>query len=224
MWRTALAAVGLMLASGVVSAHAASAPVALWHLDETSGSSMDDAIAQNTGALHGVVLGVPGLAGTAYRFDGKSSYVEVPSSAALNPGAAPIQFTVHVRYTVTPPNTSTTDYDILRKGTSSDSAQFYKAEIRPDNRAVCRFVGSKTSKSGVLIHAGPRLNDGTWHTITCTKTSTRISLVVDSRTFTKKATVGSISNTGPLTLGAKPGKRFSDFYNGDLDEVGVSIG
>jgi hypothetical protein len=210
--------------AGPGTASGASAPVAVWHLDETSGSSASDAMGAHAGTIHNVTRGVAGFTGTAFRFDGKSSYVDVASDAALNPGTAPIQFTMHVRYTVTPPNKSSADYDILRKGTSSDSAQFYKAEIRPDNRAVCRFVGSKTSKSGLLIHTGPTLNDGNWHTITCTKTGTSISLSVDGRTFTRSGTVGSISNTGSLTLGAKPGKPFSDFYNGDLDEVSVSIG
>jgi hypothetical protein len=220
----ALVAVVMAFALGSATASAASTPVAVWHLDETSGSSAFDAVGANTGAVHNVTVGVPGFAGSAFRFDGKSSYVDVPSDQTLNPGTAPIQFTVHVRYTVTPPNTSTTDYDVLRKGTSSDSAQFYKLEIRPDNRAVCRFVGSHTTKSGILIHTGPTLNDGQWHTITCVKTATTISLVVDGKTFRKSGTVGSISNTGPLTLGAKPGNPFSDFYNGDLDEVSVSIG
>lgn len=222
-----LGAVGLIVAMAAVwspAASGAAAPVAIWHLDETTGSSAFDAVGGHTGTTHNVTPGVPGFAGTAFRFDGKTSYVDVPSDPALNPGTAPIQFTMHVRYTVTPPKTSTTDYDILRKGTASDSAQFYKAEIRPDNRAVCRFVGSKTTKSGLLIHTGPTLNDGRWHTIVCAKTNTSISLAVDGKTFTKTGAVGSISNTGPLTLGAKPGKSFSDFYNGDLDEVSVSIG
>jgi hypothetical protein len=220
----ALAAAAMVCTLGSTAASAAPAPVAVWHLDETSGSSAFDAVGGNTGAIHNVTVGVAGFAGSAFRFDGKSSYVDVPSDATLNPGTAPIQFTVHIRYTVTPPSKSTTDYDVLRKGTSSDSAQFYKVEIRPDNRAVCRFVGSKTTKSGILIHTGPTLNDGRWHTITCSKSTTSVSLVVDGKTFNKNGTVGSISNSGPLTLGAKPGKSFSDFYNGDLDEVSVSIG
>jgi len=221
----AAACVGMLVVLGSSAASAATvAPAALWHLDETSGSSASDAVGGHTGTIHNVTLGVPGFAGTAFRFNGTNSYVDVPSDPALNPGTAPIQFTMHVRYTVTPPKTSTTDYDILRKGTSSDSAQFYKAEIRPDNRAVCRFVGSKTSKAGILIHTGPVLNDGKWHTISCAKANSSISLVVDGKTFSKSGTVGSISNTGPLTLGAKPGRAFSDFYNGDLDEVSVSIG
>lgn len=220
----ALAAGAVAFTVAAAPAAAASTPVAIWHLDETSGSSATDAVSGLTGSVHDVTLGVPGFTGTAFRFNGQSSYVDVPSDPRLNPGTAPIQFTAHVRYTVTPPNTSTTDYDVLRKGTSSDSAQFYKLEIRPDNRAVCRFVGSRTTKSGILVHTGPVLNDGRWHTITCTKTSTKISLIVDGKTYSKQGRVGSISNTGPLTMGAKPGKQFTDFYNGDLDEVSVSIG
>jgi concanavalin A-like lectin/glucanase superfamily protein len=214
----------VMVWIGVAPAGAAASTVALWHMDERSGTTMTDAVGWSTGALHDVTLGVPGAEGTAYRFDRRTSYVTVPSSPLLNPGSARLTFTAHVRYTVTPPNTSTTDYDVLRKGTASDSAQFYKLEIRPDNRAVCRFVGSKTSSKGLLIHTGPALNDGRWHTITCEKTSSQIRLVIDGVVHAKSGTVGSISNTGALTLGAKAGGTASDFYNGDLDEVSVSIG
>jgi len=224
MRRVLLVVVLGVVGVGASPAVAEAAPVAVWHLDETSGTSAFDAVGGNTGTNHNVTLGVPGFAGTAYRFDGKSSYVQVPTSPALNPGTAPIQFSVEVRYTKTPGNTSTTDYDVLRKGTSSDSAQFYKLEIRHDNRAVCRFVGSNTNSSGILIHTGPTLNNGQWHTITCTKSDTQISLIVDGKAFTKNGVVGSVSNSGPLTLGAKPGNRYTDFYNGDLDEVSVSIG
>jgi len=48
--------------------------------------------------------------------------------------------------------------------------------------------------------------------------------VTDGVVHAKSGTVGSISNTGALTLGAKAGGTASDFYNGDLDEVSVSIG
>lgn len=209
---------------GVAPASAAASTVALWQMDEQSGTTMGDAVGSSAGSLHNVTVGVPGTEGTAYRFDGRTSYVTVPSSPLLNPGTARLSFTAHVRYTVTPPDTSTTDYDVLRKGTASDSAQFYKLEIRPDNRAVCRFVGSKTSSKGLLIHTGPVLNDGRWHTITCEKTTSQIRLVVDGVVHARSGTVGSISNSGALTLGAKVGRVASDFYNGDLDEVSVSIG
>jgi concanavalin A-like lectin/glucanase superfamily protein len=219
---------GLVVAvvAGVVGlpAPAQAATVALWHMDEPSGTTMADSAGTNAGTLHNVTTGVAGESRTAYRFDGTDSYVSVPSSSTLNPGTAPITFTAYVRYTTAPPTGSTMDYDVLRKGTASDSAQFYKLEIRSDNRAVCRFVGSKTSSSGLLIHTGPRLNDGRWHSLTCKKTSSRIKLIVDGTTYSKTGTVGSISNSGLLTLGAKPGSPYSDYYKGDLDEVSVAIG
>jgi hypothetical protein len=220
-----VAAVAAVLA-GVMAApvEAQAATVALWHMNETSGTAMVDSAGSNAGTPKNVTVGVPGSSGTAYRFNGTSSSVSVPSSAALSPGNAPIVFTAHVRYTVKPPAGKTTDYDVIRKGTASDSAQFYKLEIRPDNRAVCRFVGSNTTSTGLLIHAGPVLNDGKWHTVTCTKTDTRITLGVDGVAHSKSGTVGSISNSGPLVLGAKNGRKFTDFYHGDLDEVSVSIG
>jgi hypothetical protein len=221
------AGVAVTVAAGLMAmpAVAQAAPVALWHMDETGGTTMADSVGTNVGTLVNVTVGVPGgVTGTAYHFDGADSYVSVPDSPALDPGTADIAFTAYVRYTVTPPTGSTTDYDILRKGTASDSAQFYKMEIRSDNRAVCRFVGSKTSKTGIIIHTGPQLNDGNWHSITCVKLSTKVQMIVDGRTYTKSGRVGSISNSGALTLGAKPVNGFSDFYNGDLDEVSVSIG
>ena len=136
----------IVLAAGValvvVPGAALAATVSVWHMDELSGTTMIDSAGTNNGTIQNVGLGVPGWSGSAYRFNGQSSIVTVPSSSSLNPGAANFSFTAKISYTATPPNSSTTGYDVLRKGTASDSAQFYKLEIRPDNRAVCRFVGS----------------------------------------------------------------------------------
>jgi len=208
------------LAVAASTAAASSQPagtVALWHMDERSGSTMHDAAGRNYGRLHAVKRGLPGWQGTAYGFNGRSSYISVPSSSALNPGLGNLSFTVHLRYTVTPPRGSTTDYDVLRKGNSGISKQFYKLEVRHDNQAVCRFVGSNADE---LIHAGPKLNDGRWHTVTCSKTRSTIRLRVDRRTYTLSKDVGSISNDAALVIGAKPG---NDYYNGHLDESSVTI-
>src|SRR6266498_86896 len=64
--------------------------VALWHMDETSGTLMYDSIAGHTGSLHSVQPGLPGFSGFAYGFNGSSSYVSVPSAGDLNPGSADI--------------------------------------------------------------------------------------------------------------------------------------
>src|SRR5436190_213086 len=91
-------------------------------------------------------------------------------------------------------------------------------EFQQPGQASCGFEG--TSGYAELV-AGPAINDGHWHTISCVKTSTMIQVVVDGQTFSKAATIGSISNTTNVAIGARPG---SDWYQGQLDEASVQIG
>ena len=61
--------------------------VALWHMDETSGTTMADAVGGHTGTLHSVSLGRRRLrSGTAYAFTGARATSSVPTKADLNPG------------------------------------------------------------------------------------------------------------------------------------------
>ena len=83
---------------------------ALWHMDETSGTSMNDAVGSHTGTLHSVQVGQPGYLGTAYGFGG-SGYVSVPSAADLNPGSKDITITIHLKTTSAP---ASPDWDLIR--------------------------------------------------------------------------------------------------------------
>ena len=55
----------------------------------------------------------------------------------------------------------------------------------------------------------------------CVKAPTAIQLLVDGKTFTQSANVGSISNAAPLIIGARPD---ADWYLGNLDEVSIATG
>ena len=85
-------------------------------------------------------------------------------------------------------------------------------------QASCGFEG--TGGYAELV-AGPAINDGQWHTVSCVKTSTAIQVVVDGQVFSKSATIGSISNTTDVAIGGRPG---SDWYQGQLDEASIQIG
>ena len=187
---------------------------ALWHMDETSGTVMTDSIGGHNGTLHGVGLGAPGFAGTAYQFSG-SSFVSVPSAAALNPGSASITITIHLNATAAP---ATPDWDLIRKGLFTSAGGEYKVEYQPSGQASCGFIGSAGSSE---LIAGPALNDGRWHTVQCVKTASAIRLVVDGRSFSKAATVGSISNSADVAIGARPD---SEFFRGLLDEASIAVG
>jgi len=190
--------------------------VALWHMDETSGSTMFDSVGSHNGSLHSTQTGLNGFSGTAYGFNGSSSYLSVPSSADLNPGSANITFTIHLKTAGTPPPPPA-DWDIFRKGLYTDGAE-WKMEFQQTGQASCGFEG--TSGYAELV-AGPAINDGQWHTISCAKTATMIQVIVDGQTFSKAATIGSITNTTNVAIGARPG---SDWYQGQLDEASVQIG
>jgi hypothetical protein len=198
----------------------ASTPVAVWHMDEPAGSTMNDAVDSHDGSLQNVQTGVSGFQGTGYRFNGSSSVVVVPASGDFNPGNANFSFVVHVNFT-TVPSAAVVDYDLLRGPTQGA----YKMEIvarnnRTKAKALCFFQGS-TGKASLV--AGPNLADGRWHTLECRKTSNTIYLLVDGAVFTKSASVGSLTNTGPVSLGAKSYRGGGDWYQGLMDEVSISI-
>jgi len=194
---------------------AASTVVALWHMNETSGTTMVDSSGHhNNGGLHNVTLGVSGFSGKAYSFNGTSSYVSVPSSASLNPGSANITISFYLTTTSLP---KSGDYDLVRKG--AYPAQNYKVELLPTGQIMCTFQGSSSRHNAT---GGSGLNNGAWHHIQCIKTASQIKTVIDGTVrATTNAPVGSISNTSTAYLGAHPG---SDWYKGKLDEVSITIG
>ena len=193
-----------------------SSPVALWHMDETSGSTMFDSIGQSNGTLHSVTLGQAGFSGLAYGFNGSTSYVSVPSAGSMNPGSANFSFTIHMKTTGTPPPPPE-DWDLIRKGDFPTPGGEYKMEYQESGQASCGFKGSAHYAE---IIAGPALNDGQWHTITCVKTSSDIELIVDGQAYSQAANVGSIANTDPVIIGSHPG---ADWYLGSLDEASIRI-
>ena len=187
--------------------------VALWHMDETSGTVMADSVGGHNGIFSGVQIGLPGFIGTAYGFG--RGFVSVPSAKALNPGRKKLTLAIRMNTTVTPIRP---DWDLIRKGVFVPGAGDYKIEYQPTGQASCGFLGSAGSAELV---AGPALNDGRWHTVQCVKTAASIRLVVDGRTFSKRARVGSIANHAPLVIGSRPG---SEFFVGSLDEAYIQVG
>ena len=199
---------------------ASAAPVSLWHMDETAGTTVADSLGLNPGTRHGpIAIGQPGILGTAYGFPGRPAIINVPSSPSLNPGAAAFSVTVSFNTAVV---TSDDSADIIRKGLSTNSKTLWKVEMRPSStrkteQVRCYFHGT----SGVgSLYGGKNIADGQWHTVTCAKQADKVIVVLDGKTRTKAAKVGSISNSAPLTIGAKAAN--DDAYQGLVDEASYS--
>jgi hypothetical protein len=223
-WRAGVAGMGLLAAAlplaGAAEPASAATPVAYWKMDEPAGSAtMVDATGNgHGGTLHNVtaaVAGAPQL-GTAYYFGGSAakSYVEVPDSPSLDPGAQPMSITLWMRTKHLP---SSGDYDLVRKG--AFPGQEYKVELLTTAQIACTFHGSNASGNAT---GGSNLNDLHWHQVTCAENSSSITLTIDGTVVaTKKVSLGSISSDNALEIGAHP---TSDFYNGRLDDISITIG
>jgi hypothetical protein len=217
-----LAASGVTAAVGVAAIAApavAAVDRAVWHFDETSGSTAFDSSGNaNNGTAYNV-----GMDGSGYSFDGSSSRVLVPTSPSLNPGTSPFSFSVTFRSSVSPG--TGLDYDMLRKGLTTSAGGEYKVEILQANgkaRALC--VVKDSAKKVLQIRGTTNLTDGLVHTITCSRTSSGLTLVVDDLApRTKAGATGTISNTATLALGAKAeGGPDADWFKGELLDASVS--
>jgi uncharacterized protein (TIGR03437 family) len=203
-------------------------PSHYWTMNEPDGTGtmIDSGGATHThGRWKDIRAGVPGFAGTGYRFNGYTSRVIVDDDPSLHPGSSSFSVTAHVNFTVIPTSANGGDYDLVRKGVGTTKGGYWKIEAYPTSNQtrVTGLCQMKGSSNHIKITGSPSsLNDGKWHTVTCTKTDTEVTLTVDGTSYVKSVTIGSITNAAPLTVGAKPDAG-GDWYNGDMDEVSYQI-
>lgn len=216
----ALAALALMTASAQ-PAVAVAQPGATWLLDETAGTVVVDSSGNgNHGALRGgVTVGHTGHQGTAYSFQADGSWIEVPSSATLNPGVSNFTFSAWMNLTIAPGKGVT--YDIIRKGLAATPGGEYKLEIITGGRARCTAKDSARSTAGIT---GPKVNlaDGRWHQVGCARVGSSWQVIIDGKVRSRTVTLGSVSNTKSLSIGSKYGKE--DGTPGLVDEVHFAVG
>lgn len=216
---SAISFVPLLLVVSAGSAFAAS-PTAVWHMDETSGSTMTDSSGNGfNGTMQNITKGVAGINGSkGYGFNGSSSRVIVPDAAGLNPGSKDLVVSVHVAFTSAPGD----DYDLIRKGRQSTPGGDWKVEIVKKNGASVARCYLRGSSKDWQKTAGPNLADGNYHTITCEKHATTVRLTVDGQVWQSTRTIGSIANNQPIAVGAQA--EGGDWLKGSMDEVAISIG
>ena len=181
------------------------------------------------GGNNGVASNVTFTAADAVFDKTSGSKISIPFNANLSPLSATVSAQVSIQTTAMP-GTNNNDFDLMR---AAPTGSMYKIELFPRNgvaQGQCIFIGSSARTT---LHAGPALNDGQWHTITCTKTANRVTLTIATNgtevgTWTRNITIGSIKlrSGSVFALGYKPvtGKPDADRYTGHMKDVSVSIG
>ena len=201
----------------------------LWHMDETSGTTMvDSGQTPHPGAIQAMALGQPGdptFPGTAYGFSGTSSLIDVGNSDYLNPGDRDVHIAFSLNTTTVPPQPPPgvdDDYDLIRKGQFPGTE--FKLELQYTGEFSCEFrtLQADGTIKGYVIQPPIDLHDGTWHRISCSKAGGTMTVTIDGAAFTKSIT-GSIANSYNLVIGAHS-PAGGEFYQGLLDEVSYHIG
>jgi Concanavalin A-like lectin/glucanases superfamily len=194
---------------------------AAWNMNELVGPTMVDSAGDHDGTASNVAFNQPGHEGAAYGFNGSNSIVRVPHAADLSPGTSNFSFGAWVNFTQLPPPQN---WDMLRKGTVTSSASYYKLEVLTGSAGTARARCFFRDTAGVTISVvrGSNLNDGQWHQLTCSRVGNDFKLTVDGGTSTNPKTLGSITNTAELSVGGKLPS--GDSFNGRIDQAQVSVG
>jgi hypothetical protein len=190
-----------------------------WQMDETSGQMIDSSGNNNNGTPKDVVR-----TGSAYVFNGSTSYVAVPDAGSLDPQAKDIKLTARIR--VNGQALDDDSYDIVRKGLAGRPGGDYKMEIKRAadptvGKLHCLFKGD----GGTVDKVARRdIVDGNWHKLECIKTSTSVVARVDGKSgSTKAGSAGSIANGSAVMVGAKTADPLDDTFDGKMDFVSIDI-
>jgi hypothetical protein len=218
----ALVATGLAVTA--LPASAATTTVLTFTGTETAGTVAHDVSGHgNDGTLHTIKL-----TGSAYSFNGTNSYISVPASSTLNPGTANYSYGVTMQLPAG--YTFTHDLSLVRRGASKFAGAYYKMELVYNKtsgnvRLECALRDAN-GQTGFVATRGLSLADGAWHTLTCTKTATTVSLTKDGSTYTKPATLGNLSSTHPLNFGAEQvtDTSFWEHFPGLMKNITISKG
>ncbi len=220
----ALASAFVFLGVAAVPSGAAEGDRAFWGLDEPGTPPVAfDSIGDNDGKN----FDIQGT-GTGYIFNGVSSRVVVPSDASLNPGNVNFSYGVTIIMDESPPLKDSDD--IIRKGITTSSGGEFKLEIKGTKYgARARCVVKDSAKVVAAIQGKVEIADGVPHSISCAKTSSGVTVVVDGAAPRTRVvnTLGSVSNANSLGLGAKAEAKARtgwDWFDGTMSEAWLRIG
>jgi hypothetical protein len=154
----------------------------------------------NRGTLHRVTW-----TGRAYSFSRPVAYIQTSASPTVNPGTSSFSYSVSMQLPAS--TVFSHDLSLVRRGSSKFGGAYYKMEMVYNSSSgnmhlECAYR-DQTGVRGFVSTSGNALNDGAWHTLTCSKTRTTVSLTKDGRVYTRPASLGNLSSQQPLFFGVE---------------------
>ncbi len=140
----------------------------------------------------------------------------------LNPGSRRIQFGATVKLR----DAQTSDGEnIVQKGYATGGSE-YKLQV--DGTAgmpSCAVIGVSSSTI-YLAKSSVAIDDGAWHTVACDLHGGVLTITVDGTVAGKRNVPNSlvVSNSDELRIGGKGTSANNDQFNGELDDVWITVG
>ncbi|MDQ3103999.1 MAG: LamG domain-containing protein, partial [Actinomycetota bacterium] len=235
--RLLLAAIPVALILGttpaLASAPTGATPRVLFRAAEDSGRiAVDSSALGNDGRLLSNVSRVGG----AYRFHPgvPRDRIRVKSHPSLNPGSEPFSYGAAVR--VLPGAVwEHRGMAVVRHGDKDTPGGDYKLQLwrtSPDTAAAFCAMHDGSGGSGFVQGDGrlTTIDDGQWHTITCSRdpSAQTVSLTIDGFTVSRPDNdLGSIVGYDPLLIGTQPrnnGIGTREQFVGRMDNIRLAVG
>jgi hypothetical protein len=191
--------------------------MALWHLNEASGTDVADSSSGNNIATASGATIVDGLLNKARSFNGVSDYVAASDSGSLQLATS---LTLEAWFkTLGDPNSV-----IVRKDSASGTRYLYSIMMDTTGQKV---IGQYYNGTNFIVTSTVNIDDGNWHHAAVTIDGTTLTFYVDGvsqGTTTISGTQG-VPN-GELDIGAAPPfvgpTARSNYFAGTVDEVRIS--
>jgi hypothetical protein len=140
----------------------------------------------------------------------------------LNPGSQRIQFGATIRMR----DDQTSDGEnIVQKGFATGGSEYKLQVDGVAGMPSCAVIGVSSSTI-YLAKSSVAIDDGAWHTVACDLHGGVLSITVDGTVRGHRSVPNSlvVSNSDELRIGGKGTSPNNDQFNGDLDDVWVTVG
>ncbi|MCY1031776.1 laminin G domain-containing protein [Corallococcus sp. BB11-1] len=193
---------------------------------------VDDSGKGHTGTAQGgnggaVVIETPGYDGQGVRFPPvcvgttcARAFISAADATSLNPGTAPFSFGARVRVTLAELSADHGS-NLVQKGLYNTPQWKLQLDDAATGKPSC-VVRTTGGTGAVIVKASVGIADGTWHKVTCQRTSTTLTILIDNvaRGSAVLASTYDISPAGqPVAIGAKSAGSNNDQFHGAIDDV-----
>lgn len=196
----------------------ADAPIAYWHLDETSGTIAADAIGTNNGTYAGTTLNQAPLVltGRSVLFSGSGSGVTIPDAANLSFVSTAFSIECWVK------TTSSSAASLLAKDTTYQTWPEYNLNLNSNGTVKCDIRSNNSDTPKASATTSLAINDGnSHHVVAVFVPSATLKIYVDGveRASVNHSLATSFNSPASLRLGRSSDE--GSYLVGYMDEVAL---